>query len=219
LHVQASKSDGRTNYHQEIATMLILEQRAAGVTVPSKTMEGFSLYENTMHKLRLQYPSTWNKQEIILKDDHMGLDVMFVVPIGTCFSKTEDSKSISDKIRYVIYKQSSAKVVLSLKRLPVHETYTLQDITNDHIHALGICFDNVNLLETFYDYNIGKMSASKLFYTYLDPLQNHLHKEGLKIIWIKEHKEISVTYSSQTQDFDSFLPTIGRMVDTLSVEG
>lgn len=199
--------------------MLIQEQRAAGVTVPSKTIEGFSLYENTIYRLRLQYPSTWNKQEIILKDDHMGLDVMFVVPIGTCFSKTEDSKSISDKIRYVIYKQSSAKVVLSLKRLPVHETYTLQDITNDHIHALGICFENVNLLETLYDYNIGKMRASKLIYTYLDPLQNHLHKEGLKIIWVKEHKEISVTYSSQTQDFDSFLPTIGRMVDTLSVEG
>lgn len=198
--------------------MLIQEERAA-VAFPSRTPEGFSLYENTMHKLKLQYPSTWNKQEIILKDDQMGLDVMFVVPIGTCFSKTEDSKSISDKIRYVIYKQSSAKVVLSLKRLPVHETYTLQDITNDHIHALRICFDNVNLVETLYDYNIGKMCASKIFYTYLDPLQNHLHKEGLKIIWVKEQKEISVTYSSQTQDFDTFLPTIGRMVDTLSVEG
>jgi hypothetical protein len=196
--------------------MMIQEPRSVGVT---RAIAGFSLYENAIHKLTIQYPSTWNKQEIILNNDHTGLDVMFVVPIGTRFSKAEDSKAIADKIIYAIYKQSSAEVVLSLRRLPVHETYTLQDITNDHIHALGICFDNVNVVDTLYDYNIGKMRASKLFYTYTDPLQNHLHKEGMKIIWVQEHKVVSITYNSQTQDFDRFLPTIGRMVDTLSIDG
>jgi hypothetical protein len=203
--------------------MMIQEQRpapaAATVTVLSRTMEGFSLYENTIHKLTIQYPSTWNKQEILLHNDHTGLDVMFVVPIRTRFSKAEDSNTISDKLRSIIYNQSSAQVVLSLKRLPVHETPTLQEITNDHIRSLGICFENANVLETLYDYNIGKMRASKLLYTYSDPLQNHLQKEGMKIIWIKEQKEISITYSSQTEDFDVFLPTINRMVDTLSIEG
>jgi len=198
--------------------MMIQEQRPSAVTITSsRTMEGFSLYENDIQKLTIQYPSTWNKKEVLLNNDDTGLDVMFVVPIGTQFSKAEDSKTISDKIRYVIYNQYSAEVVLSLRRLPVHETYTLQDITNGHIHALGICFDNVNLVETLYNYNIGKMRASKLLYTYTDPLQNHIHKEGMKIIWVNEHKEICITYSSQTQDFDRSLPTIHRMVDTLSI--
>lgn len=201
--------------------MMIQEQRPepAAVTIPSKTMEGFSLYVNTLPMLTIQYPSTWNKQEIISNNDHTGLEVMFVVPIETRFSKAEDSKSIADKIRYAMYEQSSAEVVLSLRRLPDHETYTLEDITNDHVHAMGICFDNVNVVDTMYDYNIGKMRASKVFYTYTDPLQNHLHKEGMKIIWIQEHKVVSITYNSQTQDFDRFLPTIDRMVDTLSIEG
>jgi hypothetical protein len=65
---------------------------------------------------------------------------------------------------------------------------------------------------------MAEIPASKLVYTYTDPLQNHLNKEGMKIISIKRHKEIAITYNSQTQDFDRFLPTINRMIDTLSIE-
>jgi hypothetical protein len=142
---------------------------------------------------------------------------MFVVPIGTLFSDTEDLETTYDKISYAIYNQFFPEVVLSLKRLPVHENYTLEDISNDHIHSLGICFDNVNIVDTLYDYSLRKIPSSELLYTYTDPLQNHLHKKGMKIIGLKEHKEISITYSSQTEDFDRFLQTVRRMIDTLSV--
>ena len=94
----------------------------------------------------------------------------------------------------------------------------LQAVTNDHIHTLQICFDNVNLLETSYDHNMAEIPASKLIYSYTDPLQNHLNKEGMQIISVKSHKEIAITYNSQTQDFDRFLPTVNRMIDTLSIE-
>lgn len=200
---------------------MIREQRPAttvAVTTQSKIMEGFSLYENAIHRLTMRYPSTWNKQEILLDDVHRGLEVMFLEPIRTRFSKTEDSETISDKIRCVIYNQFSAEVLLSLKRLGVHETYTLWDIINDHIHALGICFDDVNVIETLYDYNIGIMPASRLLYTYTDPLQNHVLKEGMKIISVKDGKEIVLTYSSKYQDFDKFLSTVLRMFDTFSLE-
>jgi hypothetical protein len=120
------------------------------------------------------------------------------------------------KIRDIMYNQSSTVVVLSLKRLPVHET--LQAVTNDHIHMLRICFDNVNHLETSYDYNMVEMPASKLIYTYTDPLQNHINKEGMQIISVQGNKEIAITYNSQAQDFDRFLPTVTRMIDTLSIE-
>jgi hypothetical protein len=73
---------------------------------------------------------------------------MFALPIAARFSKTEDSETISEKIRDIMYNQSSTVVVLSLKKLPIHETSTLQAITDDHIQTLRICFDNVNLLET-----------------------------------------------------------------------
>lgn len=38
------------------------------------------------------------------------------------------------------------------------------------------------------------------------------------MILVTNHKEIAITYSSQTQDFDRFLPTVHRMIDTLSIE-
>jgi hypothetical protein len=65
---------------------------------------------------------------------------------------------------------------------------------------------------------MAEMPASKLFYTYTDPLQNHLNKEGMQIISVKSHKEIAISYNSQTQDFDRFLPTVNRMIDTVSIE-
>jgi hypothetical protein len=49
-------------------------------------------------------------------------------------------------------------------------------------------------------------------------LQNHLNKEGMQIISVKSHKEIAISYNSQTQDFDRFLPTVNRMIDTVSIE-
>jgi hypothetical protein len=65
---------------------------------------------------------------------------------------------------------------------------------------------------------MAEIPASKLIYSYTDPLQNHLNKEGMQIISVKSHKEIAITYNSQTQDFDRFLPTVNRMIDTLSIE-
>jgi hypothetical protein len=199
--------------------MMIQEQIAVEVTGPSRTMTGFSIYENAMHKLTIQYPSTWHKQEIVLSDDYKGFEVMFVAGIAARFSNEEDSEAMLRKIRDIVYNQYSAEVVLSLKRLPVHESYTLNDVMDDHVHALGICFDNVKLLERSYDSKIGEMPASKLLYSYSDPLQNHLTKEGMKIISVKSDKEIVMTYNSQTEDFDRLLPTIRRMVDTFTIEG
>ncbi|MGC2573897.1 MAG: hypothetical protein WA364_20465 [Candidatus Nitrosopolaris sp.] len=181
-------------------------------------MEGFSLYENTVQNVSIQYPSNWNKQEILLNNDHRVLQVMFALPIAARFSKAEDSETMSEKIRDIMYNQSSTVVVLSLKKLPLHETSTLQAITNDHIQTLRICFDNVNLLETSYDYNMAEIPASKIIYTYTDPLQNQSNKQGMQIISVKSHREITITYNSQIQDFQKFLSTVNKMINTFSIE-
>ena len=180
-------------------------------------MEGFSLYENTVQNVSMRYPSNWNKQEILLNNDHSVLQVMFALPIAARFSKAEDSETISEKIRDIMYNQSSTVVVLSLKKLPVHETSTLQAITNVHVQTLRICFDNVHLLETSYDYNMAEIPASKIIYTYTDPLQNQSNKQGMQIISVKGHKEITITYNSQIQDFERFLPTVNKMISTFSI--
>ena len=183
----------------------------------STTLKGFSVYENITHKVAIQYPSGWNKQEI-LNNDFTAV-VMFLVPIKPSFSSREDSEIILQKIRDMVYNESSTTVDLSIKRsLPVHDTWDiLQAITNDQIHLLDICFDNVNLLETSYDRKMGGIQASKLIYTYTDPLDNHINKKGMKIISVQGHKELVITYSSQNQDFDKFISTVDSMVDTFRI--
>lgn len=189
------------------------EMTTTSSAIISTKVKGFSLYENITHKASIEYPSAWNKHELLNND--LTIVVMFLAPITRFFSSREDSKIIRD----MIYNESSTTVVVSIKRsLAVHDTSnTLQAITNDQMRLLNICFDNVNLLETSYDRKLGEIQASKLVYTYTDPLQNHIDKKGMKIISIQGHKEIIITYSSQNQDFDKFISTVDKMVGTLRI--
>ncbi|MDP9287150.1 MAG: hypothetical protein M3P08_03010 [Thermoproteota archaeon] len=186
-------------------------------SVTLTTVKGFSIYENITHNVSIQYPSDWNKHEILNSD--FTAVVMFLVPIKLSFSSREDSEIILQKIRDIVYNDVPTTVVVSIKRrLPVHYTSdTLQDITNDQIHLLDICFDNVSLLETSYDRKMGEIQASKLIYTYTDPLENHIDKKGMKIISVQGHKEMVITYGSQNQDFDKFISTVDRMVGTFRI--
>jgi hypothetical protein len=178
----------------------------------STKLEGFSIYENIPHMISIQYPSAWNKHELLNND--LTIVVMFLAPVTQFFS-SKDSKIIWDKV----YNESSTTVLVSMKRcLAVHDiSNTLQAITNDQIRLLNICFDNINLLERSYDKKMGEIQASKLIYTYRDPLQNHINKKGMKIISIQGHKEIIIMYSSKSQDFDKFISTVDRMVGTLRI--
>ena len=190
---------------------------ATSSAITSTTMKGFSIYENIAHNVSIQYPSGWNKHEI-LNNDFTAV-IMFLVSTKPSFSGREDSEIILKKIRDMVYNESSTTVEVSIKRsLPVDDTSeTLQAITNDQIHLLDICFDNVNLLETSYDRKMGEIQASKLIYTYTDPLENHIDKKGMKTISEEAHKEIILTYCSQNQDFDKFLSTVDKMVGTFRI--
>jgi hypothetical protein len=50
----------------------------------------------------MQYPSILNRREILLNNDHTGLEVMFAVSITTRFSKAEDSETILEKIKEIM---------------------------------------------------------------------------------------------------------------------
>ena len=121
----------------------------------STKVKGFSIYENIPHRASIQYPSAWDKHELLNND--LTIVVMFLAPLTRFFSSTEDAK-----IRDMIYNESSTTVLVSVRRsVDLHDTSnTLQAITNDQIRLLNICFDNVSLLETSYDRKMGEIQAS-----------------------------------------------------------
>lgn len=183
------------------------------------TVHGFSL-KNSIHKVILEYPSTWVKRETI-SSDNTGVSV-FVAPDKMTLSTGDSSESILQKIREILYFRPSTSVVLSVTSISFPQrqaSYTLKDIINNEIHLLGLCYgeNNINLVETSYDQKLGEIPASKLVYTYLESLEPRLNKKGMKIISLTENEEIIMTYSSGPEDFDRSLPVVYKMIDTFTV--
>ena len=87
----------------------------------SSSVKGFSIYENITHKVAIQYPSRWNKNEI-LNNDFTAV-VMFLVPFKPSFSSRENSEIMLQKIRDMIYKEVSTTVVITVHKIPVKTPY------------------------------------------------------------------------------------------------
>jgi hypothetical protein len=64
---------------------------------------------------------------------------------------------------------------------------------------------------------MAEIPASKIIYTYTDPIPNQSNKQGMQIISVKSHKEITITYNSQIQDFERVLPTVNKMINTFII--
>lgn len=182
---------------------------------------GFSLYENSIHKIILEYPSAWIKRET-LNNDNTSVTA-FVAPDIMTLSTGDNSESILQKIRETINHQAATSVVLSVTRVssPLRQVpYTLKDRVNTEIRLLGLSYgeNNINVIESSDDKKLGgTIPASKLVYTYLETLGPRLNKKGMKIISLNGNREIIITYSSGPDDFDRFLPVVDKMVDTFTI--
>jgi eukaryotic-like serine/threonine-protein kinase len=182
---------------------------------------GFSLYENSIHKIILEYPSAWIKRETLNNDDTTVTS--FVAPDKMTLSTGDNSESILQKIRETLCHQATTSVILSFTRVssPLRQVpYTLKDSVNSEIRLLGLSYgeNNINVIESSDDKKLGDaIPASKLVYTYLEMLEPRLNKKGMKVISLKENKEIIITYSSGPDDFDRFLPVVDKMIDTFTI--
>jgi hypothetical protein len=174
-------------------------------------MEGFSLYENPIQKASIQYPSNWDKHEIF-GNDYTAV-VEFIIPSDAPFAKFAKSSNLETLLQQMRNASSIPldKVILRVKSLPIEETTTLQNITNDEKQSLGFSFSNFSLLTTSYDTKIGEIPASKLIYTYED---SGMDQKGMLVNAVSSYKAIFVSYSSVPQDFDKFLPTVYKMIDS-----
>jgi eukaryotic-like serine/threonine-protein kinase len=177
-----------------------------------KIMEGFSLYDNSIHKISIQYPSDWDREEVF--NNEAGALVQFNIPSGVQFAKSDTLEDVLRKANNEIHNPSDT-LSLSIKSLLVYENHTLQNITNDEIQSLKTRFNNLNLLSTSYDVKIGQLPASKLVYNYTE---DNIGKKAIQISSLKgQYKAIFLTYTAAPQDFDKFLPTVNRIVGSFSV--
>src|SRR5919108_2423712 len=157
------------------------------VTPPRRptAAHGFSLYENSIHKIILEYPSAWIKRETLNNDNTTV--TAFVAPDIMTLSTGDNSESILQKIRETIYHQVATSVVLNVTRVSSslrQVQYTLKDRVNTEIRLLGLSYgeNNINVIESSDEKLGGTIPASKLVYTYFETLEPRLNKKGMKII-------------------------------------
>jgi eukaryotic-like serine/threonine-protein kinase len=182
-------------------------------TRSTTAMEGFSLYNNSIHKISIQYPSDWDRKEVY-NNEAVAL-VQFIIPSGVQFANSDTIEAVLRKANNEVHNPSDT-LSLSIKSLPVYESHTLQNITNDEIQLLKTRFSNLNLLSTSYDAKMGQLPASKLVYSYTD-YDDNSDKKVMQINSLKgNYKAIFITYTALTQDFDKFLPTVNRIIDSFS---
>jgi hypothetical protein len=165
-------------------------------SIITKMMEGFSLYDNSIHKISMQYPSDWDREEVSNND--AGALVQFTIPSGVQFANSDTIEAVLRKANNEVYNPSDT-LSLSIKSLPVYESHTLQNITNDEIQSLKTRFSNLNLLSTSYDAKMGQLPASKLVYSYTD-YDDNSDKKVMQINSLKGHyKAIFITYTALLQ--------------------
>ena len=114
-------------------------------TTTSKVMEGFSLYNNSIHKISIKYPSDWDKKEMF--SNEAGVLVQFTIPSGVQFTNSDTIEAVLRKANNEVHNPSDT-LSLSIKSLPIYESHTLQNITNDEIQSLKTRSSGLNLLST-----------------------------------------------------------------------
>jgi eukaryotic-like serine/threonine-protein kinase len=190
----------------------IADSNTNTTTTSEKIMEGFSLYNNSIHNISMQYPSDWDREEVFNND--AGALVQFTIPSGVQFAKSDTLEDVLRRASNAIHNPSDI-LSLSIKSLPVYPNHILQNITNDEIQSLKTRFSNLNLLSTSYDAKMGQLPASKLVYNYTE---DNMDKKAMQINSLKgQYKAIFITYTAAPQDFDKFLPTVNRIISSFSI--
>lgn len=194
------------SYQRQQASGSFFDDLAKIFNPKPSVMEGFSLYQNSIHKASIQYPSVWDKHEIF-NNDYVAV-VEFIIPSALPLPQnTSDVGAMKQYSRGISNPPDS--VIFTVKNLPVETISSLENVTDDQIKTLGFRFDNFSLLSTSYDIKMGDIPASKAIYTYKD---SGIQKKGMQVNSVEGHREITLDYKSIPQDFDHFLPTIYRMI-------
>jgi hypothetical protein len=199
-------------YQRQVASASFLDNLAKLFSPKPSIMDGFSLYEDPIHKASIQYPSVWDKNEVF-KNDYVGL-VTFTIP-GTLpqVTNVSDIGALKEQARELLSNPPD-RVIFTVKSLPVETVPTLENVTGDQVKTLNLRGDNFRLLSTSYGIKMGEIPASKTVYTYTD---SDTQKKGMQVNAVKGYKQITLEYSVIVQDFDKFLPTVYKMIDSFQL--
>ena len=159
---------------------------ASGFFHSGKSSYDFKLYENTKLKLSIQYPSTWQKEELL--NDF----VTFLSPII-------DSSH---------YKSPAGLGISSLSVSNV----SLNTIVNIHLKNMTNNLKDFQLIESSDTVLADNRLAKKIIFTAMDDEEK---KQALQLITKNNDKVYLITYKAYVDKYEQYFPIIQKMLNSL----
>jgi|SRR5215208_1869193 serine/threonine-protein kinase len=163
-------------------------------TIPSQdngttiTTSPFLTYKNPTSRIRIQYPSDWEKLEF----NQRNVVVIFRSP---------PENSSDTKLE---------NLLIQVGNLP-SQNITLDEIASANINALNQSLIDFELIELNATTLSGNNPAHKVVYTNREGKDE---RKTMQVLSIKEDKVYLITYTAEASRYDRYLPTIQKMIDS-----
>jgi hypothetical protein len=166
-------------------------------TIPSQdngttiTTSPFLTYKNPTYRIRIQYPSDWEKLEF----NQRNIIVIFRSP---------PENSSDTKLE---------NLLIQVGNLP-SQNITLDEIASANINALNQSLIDFELIELNATTLSGNNPAHKVVYTNREGKDE---RKTMQVLSIKEDKVYLITYTAEASRYDRYLPTIQKMIDSFRI--
>ena len=149
-------------------------------------------YENSSYGIKIQYPSTWEKQENGTKQDLVIDAVSFVPPTIN----------------------SNASLDMSIDDISDEKGITLAQYANNSIGDLKQSLKDFKLISSNTNSVLAGLSTYKSIYTHTD--ENTTFKD-LEVGVMKGDKVYILVYEAGLNEYDKYLPTIQQLINTFQI--
>jgi hypothetical protein len=153
-------------------------------------------YENPIYRMKIQYPSDWDKLEFNQGNIHD-----FIVIFRSPAENALDTKL--------------ENLVIQAGNLPF-ENIPLEEVVKANIENLKQSLIDFEIKESTTITIAGSNPAHKIVYTHKEEEDNGKTKI-MQVLMIKSDKVYLITYTAEQGKYDTYLPTIQNMINSLKI--
>ncbi len=185
-----------------LLSLLLLIVVVSGVTVlaPIKlialaqqtTATNLLTYQNSTYGIKIQYPTSWDKEENGTKQDTETDIVTFYPPASN----------------------SNASLDLSMDDISDEKGISVAQYAHDGLSDLKGSLQNFKSIGLTTNNILAGLPAYKSLYTYVDGKTTF---KDMEIGAIKGDKAYILTYEGGTDEFDRYMPTVQQMINSFQI--
>lgn len=165
------------------------QQNSTSIASTNSNGTNFLTYGNSTYGIRIQYPSTWLKEE-------------------------SHNQTSNDIVKFSAPATAAPASLSVIGGSPAPQSVPLAVYVNASIYLLRHSFDNFSLIDSNAT-TLGDSPAHKIVYTAILP-SSATELKFMQILTIKDSKSFVITYGTLPTIFSMYLPTIQKMVDSFA---